>query len=721
VVGCFYIYCIRCHNVYIVKMFVVCMKKLACLIVLLGMVSFVVGGISVLEPEDVYNLGDRLYVSADGIVGIDSGNLDFGLVCGNKTTILARLPATSFPAEEESSWDFYKVLRMDDLSIENFSDIIGSCQIVTGIGANVVSSKVFEISDDVSVSVSLNQEMYDPGEAVMVSVEAIKANGDLLNGFVEGGNFSSFSKAIEGGSVSEVFSVPDTIEAGTYYLGVRAWDVGKGGILNEGSTGVYFDVNQVVSSLVLSLSGDEIVPGESFSVGVEVYDQSGIEMDGTVSIRIVSPENVELERVIQTGDFSDFEFELNSSVGIWRVIASFGGVVSEREFKMLEIQKVEFDFEESVLSVRNVGNSVYNRTINVGIGDENMVLDLQIEVGEVRKFNLKAPNGEYEVFVDDGEDSVSRQVLLTGNAISVKDLKDVGIFKGYSIVWIFLIVVLSGIGFVLFRRYRRTKKLGSQIEDRGSRVEGFFGKIRNKIHSGVPKKVKAGMSDSLNFTNKSPKVQGLDHNGCSHEDKSMVDLTKRDVGIAESTLVLKGEKYMSAVVAVSVKNYAELDSVAKEALTKAVVEVRKMKGLVDWRGDYVFIVFSPVVTKTYDNEALAVKAGFAMLNNLNGYNKKFKCKIVFNLGVHLGELVASKEGAKLKYTSIGNTISLAKRIADSESEKLLVSDPIRKKLLRDLKIGESKEISGNKVYEVLGIKDKRKDEARLKELLKRQN
>jgi len=51
-----------------------------------------------------------------------------------------------------------------------------------------------------------------------------------------------------------------------------------------------------------------------------------------------------------------------------------------------------------------------------------------------------------------------------------------------------------------------------------------------------------------------------------------------------------------------------------------------MKGLVDWRGDYVFVVFSPLATKTYNNEALATKAGFMIMKSLTEYNKKFKEK-----------------------------------------------------------------------------------------------
>ena len=708
-----------CHNVYIVKMFVVCMKNLACLFVLLVMVSFVVGGISVSEPLDIYNLGDRLYVSADGLVGAEYGYLNVDLVCGNYTINLERTSAKNYDFSETLSYSLpYVTLILEDLMTENLSEIVGSCQVIVSLGANVASSNVFTISDDVAVSVSTNKVAYDPGEGITVFIEAVKANGQLLNGFVEGMNVTSFSKSIEGGSVSEVFSMPDTIEAGNYYLGVRAYDIGKGGVLNEGFSGIGFSINQVASSLIMSLSDAVAMPGESFSVGIEVYDQSGIEVGGAVNVKFVSPNVEEFEMVVQTGEFGEFDFNSSSMVGVWRVIGSFGGIVEEREFEMLGVQKVEFDFEDSILSIRNVGNVVYNRSINVGIGNESMVLDLNIGLGEIRKFNLKAPNGEYDVFVDDGVDSVSHQVLLTGKAISVSDLKNVGFFKGYSIVWIFLIIVVGGVGFVLIRRHRRTRTVGVRTSEVGSRG-GFFGRFRRKVGNRVPMKIRARMDDSLNFTSKSPKVQGLDH-GDSHEDDSMVDLTKRDVGVAESTLVLKGEKSMSAVVAISVKNYDELGDVGKKALHAAVAGARKRRGLVDWRGDYIFVVFSPIETKTYNNEALAAKAGMAILDELNVYNRKFRDKIDFGIGVHVGELVASKGKGKLKYTSIGNTISLAKRIADSDAGKLLVSDPIRKKLLRDLKVVKGKEIGENQIYVVEEIKDRRQDQARLQELLKRQ-
>ncbi len=699
------------------------MKKMRCIFVLafIFMSSFVLAGISISEPADIYNLGDKLYINLDGLLGAEIGNLNINLVCGNRTTNLIKIRARDFAFDEEQSYSTDVILNTGDLEILNLSEIIGECQVISSLGASVASTKTFTISNNIFVSASLDKVAYNPDEVVTVSIEAIKANGDLLNGFVEGSNATSFSKAIENGFVSEIFSIPKTIEAGIYYLNIYAYDTEQ----NQGSTIAFLNINQVASSIIMSLSNVEVLPDDDLTIGVEVFDQSGIEMEGTIFVKIVSPINEEIESTVQAGEFSTFDFVSNSTVGIWRVITSFNDMVEEREFEMLGVQKVEFDIEDSVLSVINIGNVLYNKTIDVQIGNETMELELRMDIGEVRKFKIDA-DGECEVVIGDGDSLISGLVIGTANVVSISDLKEVGILKGYSTVWIFLIVVLGGIGTVFFIRYRKTKVVGeNSLVNKITKVirkirdNKFFGHSAHPILQNAEVKIKSHMNNSLNLTNKSPTVQGLDTKNYSHKDKSMVDLTTKTIGSAEATLVLKGEKYMSAVVTMSVKNYEDLGESAKDTLHKIVIGEQKNKGLVDWRSDYVFIIFSPIITRTYDNEILAVKTGMDILKSLNAYNKKFKDKIEFNLGIHVGELVTTKDRGKLKYTSIGNTVSLAKRISDSDSGKLIVSETIRKKLIRDLKVDKGKDIGGNQAYEVFEIKDRSANADKLKDLMKR--
>ena len=687
-----------------------CMKKTGYVIALVFilMSSFVLADISLSEPKQVYNLGDKIYISADGLRGAEIGNLNVNLVCGNRTVNLVKWPASDFSIEEDQTYSTSKVLVSEDLEITNLTEILGECQVILLIGGQIASTKLFTISDDIFVSASMDKTNYNPGEGILVSVDATKVNGDLLNGFVESTNATHFSKVVEAGFVSETFSMPETVEAGIYYLGLRVYDVGQEGVLNEGFTVVSFNINQVASSIVMSLSNVEAIPGEEFTMGVEVFDQSGKEMEGIVSVKIISPENEEIEVAISAGEFSAFDFPVNATAGSWKVIAMFDEIGEEREFEMIKSSRMEFNISEGVLEIVCVGNWECNGSVDVQIGGENSKLDLKMDLGEIRKFSLRAPQGEYEVVVSDGEKSITQQVLLTGNAISVGDFKDVGIFKAYSLLWIFLIVVLGVAGIVLFMNSRKTKTL------KGDRIGKEVGAINGSVSS-----VKSKIISKLKFADKSPRMQGLGVKSCNSEDKTMVDLTKGDIGSAESALVLKGEKYLSTIVVLSIKNYATLGDNAKGALVKTINGNKDLKGLVDWREEYVFIVFSPLITKTYKNEVLASKTGFRILQSLKDYNKKFKDKIEFNLGVHVGELIASKVGDKLKYTGIGNTISTAKRIADSDIGKLLVSEDVRKKMIRDLKVIKAKEVGKSQTYEVSEIMNNEANKAKLKDLLKR--
>ncbi len=711
---------------------VLSMKNLILSLVILFSCGSVLADISISEPMDVYNLGDRLYVDLGGLRCANNGNLDIDLNCGNDSVNMVRIPARAFASDEDQTYSIpYKILNWEDLGILNLGKIVGTCQIVTSLGGNVASSKTFEISDEAVVDVSLDKNVYDPGEVVSVKIDAVKKNGVVLNGFAEGVNASFFQSVVLEGVAEESFTIGETMEAGVYYLRVRAYDTGDGGIMNEGSGVASYAVNQVATSLVLSLSDTMVVPGNNFSVGVEAFDQSGVEMSGSVSVRVISPEEEEAESVLVAGEFVGLGLVSNSSVGTWKIIAEFNDLITEREFEVGALQKVDFDFEEAVLVVRNIGNVPYNRTIDVLIGENVMTLDLNIDVGDVRKFSLEAPMGNYEVKVNDGSTEVSRQVLLTGNAISVSDLKSGAIFTDYSFVWIFLIVVFGSIGVVLFMRFGKTRTLKGK--------DGFFGKWIGKIrgHNGtqklhkagkeiskkvgdkVPEGLKSHMDDSLNFTNKSPKVQGLDVKSYSSEDKTMVDFTKKAATGAEAALVLKGEKYVSAVVAISVKNYEDLSDVARSGLNE-VVENFKGKGLVDYRGGYIFVVFNPLATRTYKNERMGVLCALNIKENLENYNKKFKDKVVFGIGVHTGDLVASKKGGKLKYTGIGNTISFAKRMSDVDSGKAVVSEEVRKRLLRELKVSKGKEIGEKATWIVDEVRDVSGDQEKLKALLKRQ-
>ena len=708
------------------------------------LVQFVSAEIILSEPDAIYNLGDRLYVSVDGLVGTESGNLNINLVCGNSTTNLVKISGRAFSSEEPQLYSIpYKILDPVDLEIANISSILGSCQILASLGADASSTNTFEITNNVLVSASLNKSNYDPGEEIIVDVLAVKANGQNLEGFLDATNASSFNKAVVEGVVSESFFMPENSEAGTYYLTLSAYDMDNFGILNRGEVVISFEINTIPKEIILSLSDALVFPGGNFTFGTEILDQSGKSMQGAVSVKMVSPIGEESVYSVSSEEFKSVDFVFNSTPGTWEIFATFEDLIEMREFEMAEVQKVDLSFEDSVLVIENIGNSVYNKSINILIGNETTELNLTIGVGEIRKFVLNAPDGEYEVFVEDGETSINRQLLLTGNVISIDDFKNGMIAKNPTVVWVFLLVILLSSGIVMFFKFRKTKTLkhgksfnlkkGGGVTPKdippvrtdfhSNKKLGFFGKklnfLKSKISSKVPKKIKSEASGSLNFTNKSPESQSLDNSNHHHEDNSMVDLTKKGASSAESSLVLKGNKYPSTMIAISLKNYSNITDFSKQELIKILETACGDKGLLDLRGDHIFIVFSPLMTRTYNNEILASNAGFKILKGLQNHNKKFKDKIKFNIGIHSGELISSKDANKLKYTGVGNVISFSKRISDSGENQLLVSENIRKKMLRDLKVTKVEPIGDNPIYSVSEIKNREANAAKLKDLLKR--
>jgi hypothetical protein len=680
---------------------------------LLLSISLVTAQISISEPYDIYNLRDKIYITANGLRGSDSGNLNIGLICGNLTTNILKISARAFSTEEDQSYSVpYKILTSEDLEITNIKDIIGNCRISTSLGVQTASTKTFTISDEISVTPILDKLNYNPGEEITLTINATKANGNPLNGFVEISNATSFTKEVEEGISIETFSMPETAKAGSYTLKISAYDTDKEGKrLNNGNTSTFFKINQIATQVTTSLSKIKVIPGENLTLGSDIFDQSGKEMPGTISLLIVSPKDEEIQRTIQSQKTISIDFPTNATAGLWKIHSAFSELEDEKEFEVMELQKAEFKIEDEILTIKNIGNTEYNKTVSIKIGEEITNLDISIRKGREKKFDLEAPNGEYTITVGDGETNFEGSVLLTGNAISVKDLETVGIFSNYSVVWIFLIIILGAAGAIFIIRYKRKKGRGII----GNKIKGIHKKINGKI----PEKVKSGVSNTMNFTNKSPAVQGLDDKNYNHEDNSMLDLTKKNISSAESTLVLKGEKNQSTIISISIKNNKDLNENSKNTLIDVVSKMKESKGLIDWREDHIFVVFSPLATKTFHNELLASKAAFGAWKKLMEHNKKFNEKIEFNIGVHSGELVASKVGEKLKYTSIGNTIALARRISDSDKEKILVSESIRKKMLRDLKVHKEKDIGKHQVYSVTEIKNKEANQAKLKELLKR--
>ncbi len=642
------------------------------LIFISSVIGFASAKISISEPLDIYSFGDKLYVSVDVVPSSLSGNFEIDLVCNEEEINIYRVPAeSSFVLGEEQTISTYLTLS------KNYGNVSGNCRLEASLEEDVANSKTFQISDEVIVNARFDKQSYDPSQTITLVVEAVKANGHLLNGFMEVSGAVDFSKAVEGGVGKEQFTMPETIESGEYELDIFVYDKGSNNkIFNKGNTSISFSINQIPTSIQTSLSDLEVTPGNEFSVGAELFDQSGISMEGVVYLNLVSPEGISEEFSVASGEIIDINFPYNASPGNWNVYSFFEEINDVKEFEVLAIQKAEFDFLDSVLIVRSVGNAVYNKTIEVNIGEDTRELVLNIQPGEERRFNLKAPNGEYEVLVSDGDSNVQRNLLLTGNAVSVSDLKGIGVLSKYPIVWLFLIVLLAGAAVFVFFRFRKKEF-----------------KLKDKLKG-------------INIFKK--------------KEGKMIDTTESSgQGSAEQTLVLKGDKEEASIVCLKVSGLKELGKEAKLKLKEILKIAKSKKAMINVKGDYIMILFSPLVTKTFKNPILASIVGEAVVKELQAYNKKSVQKIEYGIGIHNGMLINSIEEGKLKYTSVGNSVIMAKKLAEISKGNLLVSGAIKSKLMRDLKVEKAGKIGDKYYYKVNKVSDREANQDRLRDILDR--
>lgn len=652
-------------------------KSLVIIILALFLVGFASAKISISDVNPIYNFGDKIYITVNLVPANTDGNFEINLNCGNNSINLYKVPAeASFALGTEQKVTTYVVLS------QNIIPNSGTCFLESSLGSEKIQTKTFTITDSIIITAQLDKISYDPAETISLDIDATKANGQLLDGFVEVSGAAEFSKAISKGVAQEKFAMPETTAAGTYSANIFVYDKKGELVLNKANTTVSFKINQVPKSLITSIDKTELDPADNITLGAELLDQAGQKIDSEVSYVIVAPNKSEINFVAKTGSFIEVPFEFNATPGKWLVFSSSLGVNDQKEFTVNAIQKVTFEFVNgtSVLVVKNIGNSIYNDVISIDIGGnktQNLSL-LGIGIGEERKFSLNAPDGEYEVSISDNKSFFQQKVALTGKSISIQDFRGAGIFSKYPIIWLFLALILAAAAIVSVIRYFRKKtfKHGSLL-------------------------------DSKNIFPSSKKA--------SEMDKGFVNMDSKVSG-AESSMVVKGNRTNSAIVAIK---FSGLTHNSKPEVEKILAIAKLKKGLVEWNNQHAMVIFAPQVTKSQSNEWLAAKFAYDISRQFLDYNKRAADKISFNIGIHSGDLIGSVEGGRFKYTGVGGTVVLAKRIADSNTGKVLISENARRSIMKDLRGQKTGEVNGKIVFEITGVADREGNQGKLDDLLKR--
>lgn len=572
----------------------------------------------------------------------------------------------------------------------------GDCYIKATYGSDVQTSESFYISDKLDVDLTLNELIYSAGETVQVSGKAVRENGKPagvgVSAYVEikMGNQSKINSPITNGNFSVNFSTDSNMQAGNYVLEVLVVEKINGEILNSGEDRIDLTITQKPSWMAIAVDKQIVYPEQEIKIVPILYDNSNMEINGQdLLFKILDVNGKSLfEKIVLSGENLSYVLKSDHAPGYSLIIAEKDGIRAEKVFDVKEAGKINVQVINNSLIITNVGNIDYHKAIEVDIGGEIIIQQIDLLLGETKTYALNAPTGDYNLQIRDESGSLGAgSVSLTGNAISIREAGDkIGnVFTRYPVVWLFILII---IGLVIFVMYKNNKK---------KKFYGFSDVEKKIVHRDMQNQEKAGFMKRALIKLK-PKHEESQENLRKEEPVTKLEsMTQKPSNIirpgkvtqGEQVLVVNGEKHNAGIIVLKIKN--QLGSIGKETLKHAFNSVYENKGVIAQVDSSFAIVFSPVVTRTSRNTSIAIKTAMTIMSELENHNKKFKEKIEYGMGINEGEIIAKIEQNKLKFATVGQTINLAKRIATIAKNKFLISQQAHDKTRHDIKIDKAEE------------------------------
>ncbi len=225
--------------------------------------------------------------------------------------------------------------------------------------------------------------------------------------------------------------------------------------------------------------------GESISFRISLLDESNHPLQGEVKVILEdSSRRKKMETTARAGEIKIVDLGEGAHAGQGKLKAFYEGQEKEAYFIINPKELAEFKIEGENLIIKNVGNTRYNRIVQIMVGETVGTKEPSLSVGESNSYKLVAPAGSYSIKVTDGQTTLTTSnVRLTGigtgrvvGAIDEDALRrnpftgvvnldedSVGDIVGYMrrspLAYIFILVLLATtILLAVERRYYRSNK-----------------------------------------------------------------------------------------------------------------------------------------------------------------------------------------------------------------------------------------------------------------------
>jgi len=217
---------------------------------------------------------------------------------------------------------------------------------------------------------------------------------------------------------------------------------------------------------------------ENISIRISLLDSQNNPINDEVSVILEDAEKkIKTEQTILSNEFTEMNLK-GATHGQGTITARYKDV-EVKGFFIIEIKELaKFELEENTLTITNIGNTKYTRTVQIMIGETTGIKEPKLDVGKKVSYKLVAPDGVYSIRVTDGKTTLTQnEVKLTGTGKVIGALDEtpskrspvtggirpedseeniLSYFKDSKFIYIFVFVVLGAmILLAIERRYRK--------------------------------------------------------------------------------------------------------------------------------------------------------------------------------------------------------------------------------------------------------------------------
>ncbi len=646
------------------------------------------------QPNKIYNLGDTVTISVSIMATSDiSDDFYMDLICGIKRIQFCQ-NGVDLPAGQGKVMDCSLILAKSKLG-----ETIGNCKISGYLSkqkGSPITTSEFKISNLIILQPNTAQTKFEPGQSILIFGNAIKENGRDVNGFIDmeilvdnSSNNIIQPGTINNGMYSMNITLPSNMRAGNYLVKLNAYEmIADGSKTNKGFSNYNIEIKQIPTYLELAFETNNVEPGTSVKVKAILHDQTGERINSNAIITIKKgATSIQAQSEKPTDEYMEFPIAYNEPPSNWTVFAISNQLTAEVPFVVIRKKEIEVDITNETVTFINTGNIPYNDTIFIKIGEESIELPVFLEVDGIKKYELKAPDGEYEIeILSDGESKLKQNVILTGRTIGMKDVSKSSVKElfGKPFIWILIFLVILAIAFIFLRKAYKKNPYGK-----------FF---KKKVKQS---KVNVAWENRAVPLSKNSKLE-----------------TKNKANLSIS---IKGNKQDISIVNVKIKNLKELQEKrgnAEETLQKIINIAENKKAFVYENQDNLFFILTPSKTRTLKNENAALEIAQNAKETLSEHNRLFKHKVDFGISIEYGSIVEKIENGILEFMSLGTLMTNVKRIASASQGEILLGEKIKEKLTN---VRTEKQDNGKAVsYKIKDIKYHDEEHSRfIKSFLKR--